>query len=101
MSRPARARASDSGLVRCRRSQAADLEQLESECLDLGQHAVQRGLVRNTFQQCVATSCLGAQGRERASHRRTQMAADTDLVARWPLTAGADRRLSNRSLMAG
>jgi hypothetical protein len=62
--------------------QAADLEQFESERLDPGQHAMQRGLVRNALQQRVLASCLGVQGGERASHRRTQVAADTDLVVR-------------------
>jgi hypothetical protein len=47
--------------------QAADLEQFESERLDPGQHAVQRGLVRNALQQCVLASCLGMHGGERAS----------------------------------
>jgi hypothetical protein len=62
--------------------QAEDLEQFESERLDLGQHAVQRGLVRDgASQQRVLTLGLGAQGGERAPHGRTQVAADTDLVA--------------------
>jgi hypothetical protein len=61
----------------------ADLEQLESERLDPGQDAVQGGLVGDgTLQERVAAPGLGVQGRERAEHRRTQVAADPDLVTR-------------------
>ncbi len=65
-----------------------DLEQFESERLDPGQHAVQRGLIRNALQQRVLASGLDPQGGERSSHRRTQVAADTDLVARRRLPVG-------------
>jgi hypothetical protein len=41
---------------------ASNLEQLKSECLDLGQYAVQRGLIRGASQQRVLTLCLGVQG---------------------------------------
>jgi LuxR family transcriptional regulator, maltose regulon positive regulatory protein len=61
---------------------AADLEQFESERLDLGQHAVQRSLVGGASQQRVLALCLGLQGRERAPRRGAQVAADADLVAR-------------------
>jgi hypothetical protein len=44
---------------------AADLEQFESELFDPGQHAVQRGLVRDPPQQRVVASGLGVQGGER------------------------------------
>ena len=63
--------------------QAADFDQVESERLELGQQAVWRGLVRDgASQQRVLAFCLGVQGGERAQHRRTQVAADTDLVGR-------------------
>ena len=55
---------------------AADLEQFQPERLDLGQHAVQGGLVgSDTLQQRIAVFALGVQGRERAPHRRAQVAA--------------------------
>jgi hypothetical protein len=69
--------------------QAADLEQFESERLDLGQHAVQRGLVRDgASQQRVPALRFGALAGERAPHGRTQVAADTDLVAGRRLPVG-------------
>jgi hypothetical protein len=65
------------------RGEAADLEQVESEFFDPGQHAVQRRLVGNrASQQRVAALGLGVQCGECAQRRRTQVAADTDLVAR-------------------
>src|SRR5580693_9698135 len=80
----------------------ADLEQFESERLDLGQHAVQRGLVRDgAAQQRVLALCLGAQGGERAQHGRAQVAADPDLVtglvASWrlPVALLAGHRLTS------
>ena len=55
----------------------ADLQQFESERLDLGQHAVQRGLVRDgAAQQRVLALCLGVQAGERPPHGRAQTAAD-------------------------
>src|SRR6266699_1607585 len=69
--------------------EAADVEQFEAERFDLGQHAVQRGLVGDgTAQERVAALCLGAQIGERAQHRRAQVAAEPDLVARRWLPAG-------------
>ena len=41
---------------------AADLEQLKSECLDLGQYAVQRGLIGGASQQRALTLSFGVQG---------------------------------------
>ena len=56
---------------------AADLEQFQPERLDLGQHAVQGGLVGNdTLQQRIAVFALGVQGRERAPHRRAHGLAE-------------------------
>src|SRR5580704_8234315 len=72
--------------------QAADLEQFESERLDLGQHAVQRGLVRDgAAQQRVLAVDIGAQGGEGAPHGRAQVAADPDLVVH-RLVSGSDAR---------
>lgn len=62
--------------------QAADFEQFESERLDLGQHAVQRGLVGDASKQRVRATCLGVQGGERELHGAAQVAADPDLIAR-------------------
>ena len=56
--------------------QAADLEQFESEFFDPGQHAVQRGLVRDASQYRVPGLGLGLQGGKRAPHGRP----------RWPRT---------------
>ena len=62
---------------------AAEPDQFEPERLDLGQHAVQRGLVRDrTSQERVRAPGLSAQARERAQHRGAQVAADTELAAR-------------------
>jgi hypothetical protein len=73
------------------RGQAAQFEQLESERLDLAQHAVQRGLVRDrTLQERVAAPRLSAQGRERAQHRGAKVTADEELVVRRLLTATSE-----------
>ncbi len=76
-----------------------DLEQFQAERLDLGQHAMQRGLVRGASQHRVVASRLGLQGGERAQRRRTQVAADADLVARrWqPVALPAGHRLTSVS----
>jgi hypothetical protein len=64
-----------------RRIHAADFEQLEPEGLDLGEHAVQRGLVRQrSDQHGVRPARLSPQGGERGAHRLAQVAAHTDLV---------------------
>jgi hypothetical protein len=64
-----------------RRIHAADFEQLEPEGLDLGEHAVQRGLVRQrSDQHGVRPTRLSPQGGERGAHRLAQVAAHTDLV---------------------
>src|SRR6516165_6046365 len=63
------------------RWQAADLEQLEPERLDLREHAIQRGAVgQRPGQHGVAAARLGLQGRERGAYRLAQPAADTDAV---------------------
>ena len=76
--------------------QAEDLEELESERLDLGQHAVQRGLVRDgTAQQRVPVPCLGPEAGERAQRRGAQVAADDYVVAQWSgVPAPAGHRLA-------
>ncbi len=85
-------------LMVCLGRQAADLEQFESERLDVGQHAVQRGLIRDgTSQQRVPVLCLRPQAGERAPRRGPEVAADEDLVARWlRLPAAGHRRAAVR-----
>jgi hypothetical protein len=64
-----------------RRIHEADFEQLEPEGLDLGEHAVQRGLVRQrSGQYGFRPAPLSPQGGERGAHRLAQVAAHTDLV---------------------
>jgi hypothetical protein len=60
---------------------ATDLEQLEPEGLDLGDHPVQFGLIRYcSGQHGVLTSRLSPQGGERRAHRLTQVPSHPDLV---------------------
>ena len=62
--------------------ETADLEQLQAECLELVDHAVQGGLVRERAdQQRVLTASARGQRRERLHHRRADRPADADLVA--------------------
>src|SRR5215831_13953235 len=64
------------------RRQAADFEQLKPERLDLAEHAVQRGLVRQCpGQRGVLSARPGPQGGERGAHRLAEVAAHPDLVA--------------------
>jgi hypothetical protein len=66
------------------RRQAADFEQLKPEGLDLGEHCVQRGLVRQRSRKHgVPTARLSPQGGERGAHRLAQAPAHTDLVVPW------------------
>jgi len=62
--------------------QAADLKQLQAECLELVDHPVQGGLVgqRADKQGVLTTSALG-QRRERLHDRRADRPSDADLVA--------------------
>jgi len=63
------------------RWQAADFEQFEPERLDLREHAVQRGAIRErSGQHGIAAAPLSLQGRERGAYRLAQAAADTDAV---------------------
>ena len=68
-----------------------DFEQLEPERLDLGQHAIKRGLVgQRTSQHGDVAARAGLEGRERGPHRPAQAPADTDLVTlRLPILACA------------
>src|SRR5215470_8577243 len=60
---------------------AADLDELEAKCLDLGEHAVQRGLVgQHAHQHCVVTARPGLEIGERGADRLAQAAADTYLI---------------------
>jgi hypothetical protein len=64
------------------RRQTPHFEQFEPERLDLGQHAVERGLVgQPTSQHGLVAVRNGLEDRERGAHRLAQAAADTDLVA--------------------
>jgi ABC-type multidrug transport system ATPase subunit len=64
------------------RRQTAHFEQFEPERLDLGQHAVERGLVgQRASQHGLVAVRTGLEDRERGAHRLAQAAADTDLVA--------------------
>ena len=63
------------------RRQAADFEQLKPEGLDLGEYAVQRGLVRQRSRQHgVGPARPSPQGGERRAHSLAQMTAHRDLV---------------------
>src|SRR5215469_6090050 len=63
------------------RPQAADFEQLKPEGLDLGEHAVQRGLVRQRSREYgVLSAPLSPQGGERGAHRLAQATAHADHV---------------------
>src|SRR5215510_5041700 len=70
------------------RRQAADFEQLKPEGLDLGEHAVQRGLVRQrSGQHGVLSTPLSPQGGERGAHRLAQVTAHPNLVSLRPRPA--------------
>jgi len=63
------------------RCDAADLDELEGQRLDLGEHAVQRGLVgQHARQHRVAAVRPGPEIGERGADRLAQAAADTYLV---------------------
>jgi hypothetical protein len=60
---------------------AADLDELQAERLDLGEHAIQRGLVgQHARQHRVVTARPGLEIGERGADRLAQAAADTYLV---------------------
>jgi hypothetical protein len=62
--------------------QTPDFEQFEPERLDLGEHAVERGLVgQHTSQHGLVAVRAGLEAWERGAHHLAQAAADTDLVA--------------------
>src|SRR5580698_1307041 len=89
------------GWLRGTAPKAADLEQVQAERFDPGQHAVQRGLVRQgAGQQRVLAVSLGAQAGERGPHRPAQVAPDADLVGhrrpRVVLTAGYGPHFGSR-----
>jgi hypothetical protein len=68
--------------------QAADFDQFEAERLDLGEHAVECGLVgEQTGQDGPVAPCPGLEGGERGEDRLAQVAADTDPVALRPRVA--------------
>src|SRR5436305_14499965 len=70
-------------VVTSARRQATDFEQLEPEGLDLGEHAVQRGLVRQRSRQDgVLSAWLSTQGGERGAHHLAQLTPYPDLVCR-------------------
>ena len=60
---------------------AAELEQLQAERLDLGQHAMQRRLVGQIpGKYGLGSVCPRLQARERTEEGLTQMPSDADLV---------------------
>ena len=60
---------------------AADFEQLKPEGFDLGEYAVQRGLIRQrSGQHGVLSARLSPQGGERGAYRLAQVAVHMDLV---------------------
>ena len=70
------------------RCDPAELEQFEPERLDLGQYAVQRGLVGNgASKQGVLALGLGAERGEGALRGRAEVAANAELVAGHRVTA--------------
>ena len=61
---------------------AANLEQLEAERFDLGEHSVKRRLVRHrSNQNGLSPMHFRVQARKRLEERRAQESADADLVA--------------------
>jgi len=75
------------------RRQAADFEQLEPEGLDLGEHAVKRGAVRQRSRQHgVRAAHLGSESGERQAHHLAEVAAYPDLVppGLWRASRAAD-----------
>ena len=63
------------------RGDAADLDELEAERLDLGEHAIERGLVgQHARQHRVVTFRPGLEIGERGADRLAQATADTYLV---------------------
>jgi hypothetical protein len=68
--------------------QAADFDQFEAERLDLGEHAVECGLVgEHTGQDGPVAPRPDLEGGERGADRLAQVAADTDPVALRPRVA--------------
>jgi hypothetical protein len=67
------------------RLELADLDQVQAERLDLGQHAVQRRPVQQAGQHGVGAAGLWYQRRERRQQRGPEVAADLDHVpgGRW------------------
>src|SRR5215471_14652174 len=82
------------------RWQAAEFEQLEPERLELGEHAIQRGVVgQRPGQHGVAAAGPGLQGRERGAYRLAQAAADTDAVpVGRPVGAGTGHVLTTHAV---
>ncbi len=87
------------------RRELVQVDEIQAERLDLGQHPVERRTVgQQAGQHGMVALPPRHHGRERAQHRRTQVAADTDLVAgrRLPVApladAGAARRALERAL---
>jgi hypothetical protein len=80
--------------------QGPDLEQLESERFDLGEYAVQRGLVRkSTPQDGVPGARLSLKGRKRQPRHLPQVAANPELVAvrRLPIQSLTGHRVTERT----
>ena len=68
--------------MRLLRGKAAQLDEFQAECFDLGEHAVKRGLVGQCAREHgVSVVRLGLEGWERGADRLAQVAADADLVS--------------------
>ena len=62
------------------RSALADLDQVEAERLDLGQHAVQRRPIQEAGEHGVGAVLLRHQRRERGQQRGPEVAVDPDRI---------------------
>jgi len=77
--------------------QTADFEELEPERLDLGEHAVQRGAIRErSGQRGVRSARLSPEGGERRPHQLAEVAAYRDLVR-----PGLGRAACPRAILTG
>ena len=78
--------------------QAADFDQLQAERLDLGEYAVECGLVNEHARQDGLVSARpGLESGERRADRVAQVAADTDPVTLWPRIDELDGGLPDRT----
>jgi hypothetical protein len=62
------------------RREPADLDKIEAERFDFGQHAVKRRPVEKAGEDGVGALVLRRQRRERGEHRGTEAAVDSDRI---------------------